>query len=384
MMSGGESRLYPNSSSSSSSLQRYQLNVTGSQQDTVDYTLLGPTISSTSSSLTSKGAGSSFSRSSSSSSTCSTTSSNLMLRRIPYEPNPSPPATAGGLSSDESLQEDSLSIGEGEGDLGPLTGDQKRMRRMQANKRERKRMHTVNSAFDDLRDLVPTYPSNRKLSKIETLRLACAYIEDLAKLLRESTGAAVVHGEDVNLHHPHLNPPLPHNTGPDTTGFLPPPRTYSPIKNEYNRLQSQDYSTCNFQHYRVPLSYDYESCPSDPEIQSPPTYRTGSGPPVSYMSAPGGLAVKPPALARVSSDTAVSLQMAQTSLNTSSSGYCGSPSVTPCSPLTRVQHSTPSAAPASLVSRNLPSSHFLPSSTTSNYYHHHSLPTPGFTQCYSQ
>ena len=246
MMSGGDTRTFP--SSSSSSLQtRYQLNVAGSQ-DHVEYT------PGAASSLTSKGAGSSFSRSSSSSSTCSTTSSNLMLRRIPYDPNPSPPATAGGLSSDESLQDDCVSIGDTEGDIGPLTGDQKRMRRMQANKRERKRMHTVNSAFDDLRDLVPTYPSNRKLSKIETLRLACAYIEDLAKLLRESTGAAVVHGEDVNLHHPHLNPPLSHTNG-DTTGFLPPPRTYSPIKNEYNRLQSQDYSTCNFQHYRVPLSY---------------------------------------------------------------------------------------------------------------------------------
>lgn len=57
-------------------------------------------------------------------------------------------------------------------------------KRKAANTRERKRMHTVNSAFDQLRELVPTYPSNRKLSKIDTLRLACTYIQDLVSILQ--------------------------------------------------------------------------------------------------------------------------------------------------------------------------------------------------------
>ena len=61
---------------------------------------------------------------------------------------------------------------------------QNKMKRVAANSRERKRMHTVNSAFDQLRELVPTYPSNRKLSKIDTLRLACTYIQDLVSLLQ--------------------------------------------------------------------------------------------------------------------------------------------------------------------------------------------------------
>lgn len=61
----------------------------------------------------------------------------------------------------------------------------KQQRRAAANTRERTRMHTVNSAFEMLRKLVPAYPTNRKLSKIETLRLACSYIEDLSALLRE-------------------------------------------------------------------------------------------------------------------------------------------------------------------------------------------------------
>lgn len=71
--------------------------------------------------------------------------------------------------------------------LGEECDDQskKQQRRAAANTRERTRMHTVNSAFEMLRKLVPAYPTNRKLSKIETLRLACSYIEDLSALLRE-------------------------------------------------------------------------------------------------------------------------------------------------------------------------------------------------------
>lgn len=73
---------------------------------------------------------------------------------------------------------------------------QKKIKRIAANKRERKRMHTVNSAFDQLRELVPTYPSNRKLSKIDTLRLACTYIQDLVSLLHNTHA---IQGEDVQL-----------------------------------------------------------------------------------------------------------------------------------------------------------------------------------------
>nr|CAD7571877.1 unnamed protein product [Timema californicum] len=38
---------------------------------------------------------------------------------------------------------------------------------------------TVNSAFTTLRTLIPTEPVDRKLSKIETLRLASSYISHL-------------------------------------------------------------------------------------------------------------------------------------------------------------------------------------------------------------
>lgn len=42
---------------------------------------------------------------------------------------------------------------------------------------------SVNSAFVTLRQLIPTEPKTRKLSKIETLRLAKSYIEHLVALL---------------------------------------------------------------------------------------------------------------------------------------------------------------------------------------------------------
>ncbi|KAJ8004742.1 hypothetical protein DPEC_G00139450 [Dallia pectoralis] len=52
-----------------------------------------------------------------------------------------------------------------------------------ANARERDRTNSVNTAFTDLRTLIPTEPADRKLSKIETLRLASSYISHLANVL---------------------------------------------------------------------------------------------------------------------------------------------------------------------------------------------------------
>ncbi|XP_054157332.1 basic helix-loop-helix transcription factor scleraxis-like [Oppia nitens] len=53
------------------------------------------------------------------------------------------------------------------------------IQRQVANARERDRTESVNSAFIVLRSLIPTDPPNRKLSKIETLRLAVSYIKHL-------------------------------------------------------------------------------------------------------------------------------------------------------------------------------------------------------------
>ncbi|KAK5849722.1 hypothetical protein PBY51_014033 [Eleginops maclovinus] len=64
--------------------------------------------------------------------------------------------------------------------------DRVRLRRIEANTRERNRMHSLNSALDSLRKVVPCYSNTQKLSKIETLRLAKNYIWALSEIL--STG----------------------------------------------------------------------------------------------------------------------------------------------------------------------------------------------------
>uniref|UniRef100_W8CAT9 Transcription factor 15 n=1 Tax=Ceratitis capitata TaxID=7213 RepID=W8CAT9_CERCA len=51
--------------------------------------------------------------------------------------------------------------------------------RKEVNARERNRTQSVNSAFTTLRRLIPTEPCDRKLSKIEILRLAKSYIAHL-------------------------------------------------------------------------------------------------------------------------------------------------------------------------------------------------------------
>ena len=48
-----------------------------------------------------------------------------------------------------------------------------------------KSSNDVNVALHDLRTLIPTEPRDRKLSKIETLRLACGYIRHLEMQRRE-------------------------------------------------------------------------------------------------------------------------------------------------------------------------------------------------------
>jgi len=57
------------------------------------------------------------------------------------------------------------------------------VRGVAANARERDRTHSVNSAFVELRTMIPTEPRDRKLSKIETLRLASSYIKHLHTVL---------------------------------------------------------------------------------------------------------------------------------------------------------------------------------------------------------
>lgn len=55
--------------------------------------------------------------------------------------------------------------------------------RRAANIRERRRMFNLNEAFDKLRRKVPTFAYEKRLSRIETLRLAITYIGFMTELL---------------------------------------------------------------------------------------------------------------------------------------------------------------------------------------------------------
>ncbi|XP_017067834.1 basic helix-loop-helix transcription factor amos [Drosophila eugracilis] len=66
---------------------------------------------------------------------------------------------------------------------GEFGGEVLKKRRLAANARERRRMNSLNDAFDKLRDVVPSLGHDRRLSKYETLQMAQAYIGDLVTLL---------------------------------------------------------------------------------------------------------------------------------------------------------------------------------------------------------
>lgn len=56
-------------------------------------------------------------------------------------------------------------------------------RRVTANKKERRRTQSINTAFASLRGCIPNVPNDTKLSKIKTLRLATSYISYLMEVL---------------------------------------------------------------------------------------------------------------------------------------------------------------------------------------------------------
>ncbi|CAL9692629.1 unnamed protein product [Knipowitschia caucasica] len=60
----------------------------------------------------------------------------------------------------------------------------KKNRRVKANDRERNRMHNLNDALDSLRRVLPAFPDETKLTKIETLRFAHNYIWALSETIR--------------------------------------------------------------------------------------------------------------------------------------------------------------------------------------------------------
>ncbi|KAJ8682306.1 hypothetical protein QAD02_018098 [Eretmocerus hayati] len=69
-----------------------------------------------------------------------------------------------------------------------ISARERTLRRLESNERERMRMHSLNDAFEQLREVIPHVKMERKLSKIETLTLAKNYIMALTNVICEMRG----------------------------------------------------------------------------------------------------------------------------------------------------------------------------------------------------
>ncbi|XP_031633707.1 protein Fer3-like [Contarinia nasturtii] len=91
--------------------------------------------------------------------------------------------------------------------------------RRAANIRERRRMFNLNEAFDKLRRKVPTFAYEKRLSRIETLRLAITYIGFMTEILsgtppnEPNRGNDLAYPPSTSHHHHHI---------PMQRDFIPP------------------------------------------------------------------------------------------------------------------------------------------------------------------
>ena len=81
--------------------------------------------------------------------------------------------------------------------------------RRAANIRERRRMFNLNEAFDKLRRKVPTFAYEKRLSRIETLRLAITYIGFMDQVIRSEAKSSSSSNKSCVMH------PAPDASGGD-------------------------------------------------------------------------------------------------------------------------------------------------------------------------
>ena len=82
--------------------------------------------------------------------------------------------------------------------------------RQAANLRERKRMQSINDAFEGLRTHIPVHPYEKRLSKVDTLRLAIDYIGFLNRLLTSTSQTDSIHPMPTPSHRFRSHPSHPH------------------------------------------------------------------------------------------------------------------------------------------------------------------------------
>jgi len=106
---------------------------------------------------------------------------------------PSPSDSGGGLSNSEDFSERKMkSPKKSTKRRKGVSARERNVRRIESNERERQRMHSLNDAFEGLRDVIPHITMDRKLSKIETLTLAKNYIKALTNVICDLRGESSV------------------------------------------------------------------------------------------------------------------------------------------------------------------------------------------------
>lgn len=117
-------------------------------------------------------------------------------------------------------------------------------RRAKANDRERHRMHNLNSALDALRKVLPTFPDDAKLTKIETLRVAHNYIWALTETLRITEHVRHKPGLDIKDRHPHAPGSLTLHCSPASRA----PAIWSEAQPYYTDLLLEEFDCTFIQH----------------------------------------------------------------------------------------------------------------------------------------
>lgn len=69
------------------------------------------------------------------------------------------------------------------------------------NARERNRVRHINNCFEILRQHIPHEKHNKKLSKVDTLKSAMIYIENLRQLLQSTTSSSSssIYSQQINI-----------------------------------------------------------------------------------------------------------------------------------------------------------------------------------------
>ncbi|KDR14459.1 hypothetical protein L798_11629, partial [Zootermopsis nevadensis] len=109
-----------------------------------------------------------------------------------------------------------------------LSAKERNLRRLESNERERMRMHSLNDAFQSLREVIPHVKKERRLSKIETLTLAKNYVMALTNVICEMRGevlpyAAALGGDGDSVTSHSSGQPSPASFASDQSSMPTPP-----------------------------------------------------------------------------------------------------------------------------------------------------------------